>query len=221
DDFSSFSECVIKASEASDSYESASVIINMMLRQLQDPQRAISFLKNNESNLSEVAFYDLMSEIELYKEKYDKALELLERAYSLGLDYNNYILSRCFILIKSGKYAKVIDFVDEYKDTIDDEEFRSILIVNQEFSKKKLNKPTKDVVLRNLIGKKLGKGMNAACHSILGEIIAAQNAIDDSISKNRLNYGLYKTWVVLDETLLKKHNHTHSQSTMPSLNCVA
>ncbi|HGE6054523.1 TPA: SIR2 family protein, partial [Vibrio cholerae] len=122
---------------------------------------------------------------------------------------------------KSGKYAKVIDFVDEYKDTIDDEEPRSILIVNQEFSKKKLNKPTKDVVLRNLIGKKLGKGMNAACHSILGEIIAAQNAIDDSISKNRLNYGLYKTWVVLDETLLKKHNHTHSQSTMPSLNCVA
>lgn len=212
DDFEEFTNCVIKASKASDSYESATSIINMMLRQLENADLAKSFLKENESNLNEVVYFDLLSEVELFLGNFDKALEYLERSYSLGLDLENYITSKCFILVKSQKYKKVIEFVDQNKDLKLSDEHKSILLVNKEFSKKKLNMKTVDNILRNIIGQKFGKGMNAACHSILGELKQAQQAIDENIKNNRLNYGLHKTWIVLDNSLLEKHDHTISGS---------
>ncbi|MCS0388638.1 SIR2 family protein [Vibrio diabolicus] len=212
DDFKEFKDCVIKASKASDAYESAAAIVNMMLRQLDNPDLARSFLKENESELNEVVYFHLQSEVELFLGNFDLALDHLESSYSFGLTLENYITSKCFILVKSEKYKKVIDFVDENKDLNLSEEQKSILLVNKEFSKKQLNMGIKEVILRNIIGKKLGMGMNAACFSILGDLAAAQRAIDDNIKKDRLNYGLHKTWIVLDSSLLEKHDHTISGS---------
>lgn len=221
DDFEEFKKCVIQASKCSDSYKSASSIVNMFLRQFESAELAVEFINNNESNLSKVAFYDLMSEVNITIGNFDEALENLDLSYSFGLDYEDYISSKCFLLIKSRKYVKVVDFVDKHKDTIHGEEYKSILLVNKEYSNKMLDRDVKDIVLRNIIGKKFGKGTNAACYSILGDLVSAQRSVDDSIAKDRLNYGLLKTWVVLDESLLTKHDHTLSLVNVKPIDNVA
>lgn len=154
--------------------------------------------------LEDSLYYNIVSEICVYKGDYEAAIDALDKAYDSGLGFGKYLSSKSFCLLKAGDYERGVRLFKKYRDAVPKSENEAFFL-NGYFSAKKTNDSIyRDVDVRNIYNKTKDKGVEICGRCMLGETSKAQQLINKEISRNKMNYHRFKRWPILEGVSFEK-----------------
>ncbi|MDZ5515213.1 SIR2 family protein [Vibrio fluvialis] len=203
-DLVSFKKYIDFAAKSDDAAKFSTKIYTAISNILKDLDWSVDFINSVKKDITKQQYYSLMSDVELQKSNFDKAIEYKDKEYEAGLKMEEYLCEKSFILLVSGDYLQTRALCDSHSNVTFSPTNRAILTLNNEYANHKLNKGVNKAKVRNIVGQNLGENINIACFTLLGQepdairLIKQEAELDITLIEN------YCNWPIL--TLLNGFN---------------
>lgn len=165
-------------------------------------EKLLEILEGYKGRLADRFYFEVKHDLMLQMNDYNHAREYLEKSYQSGKTWLSYIQSLSYLFIKSGEYQKLLDFEEQYRDTLS-MECSDVFRVNYQFAAKSLGSNKYDeVYLRNLSAGKQHTSYRLGAFAVLGQRNEVKRLVSELISISYLNYFTFKTWPIIEDEIL-------------------
>lgn len=189
-----------------DSFEYVDTIIDYFLAFSSDYESADIFLEKVSEDIHKFRYHYVKSNILAEKLLYDDAIEHLQKSYTNGLSFVNYISRLTYLNLKAERYTKVINIVDTNIGFFIEQSDKDVLIINKELAHKKLNGKLSDkVTIRNVISRGITDHLIIAAECLLENDIAIKRLLKQIIDKDYFDLYHLSTWPVIPSKYFQVH----------------
>ncbi|WP_441257595.1 SIR2 family protein [Vibrio sp. Vf1514] len=218
-DLVNFKKYIDFAYTSDDAAKFSRKIFNSIAHVLKDLDWAIEFIGAVKKDITKQQYYSLMSDVELAKEKYDKAIEYKDKEHEAGLKLDKYLCDKSFILLVSGDYLRARALCESHSNVSFSPSSRAILTLHCEYANHMLGNNINKSKVRNLVGQNLGENINIACYTLLGQevdairLIKQEAEIDITLIENFVKWPILTLLTTIDLHDLSIHKSKTSSLT--------
>ncbi|CAM2820570.1 SIR2 family protein [Pseudoalteromonas distincta] len=194
-------QCLISLRSAishTESHQYASSILQLYLSISDDHVSAHKFLDRIDEKLENEKKHLLRSNIYEAEEKYDQAIQYLNKSREAGSSFSNYIIRYTYLLLKDKKFTRVKIAFEESIPSLEDQNDKDILTINKELAEKEISGKVRDkVAIRNIISRKPSQNLILAAECLLENDVTIKRLLNLIIEKDYSNLFYLSCWPVI------------------------
>ncbi|WP_213993915.1 SIR2 family protein [Sodalis sp. dw_96] len=199
----------VKSLDAKNFEECASKILEILMFDTIDEINCEKLLEKTKDAISEKTWLMLKWKYLVELGRYEDSYIILDKALSLGIEYQDYLVNLTYAYLREGAYQKVINLLNINRNDYEDIHSKNILIINKELANKSLNNKINKTALMNAIGIDNKSAVSVCAHIILNEEIPARRLIDDIINNDYSFYYTFKQWPAIPNSYLSKYENNY------------
>lgn len=196
-----------------DSYEYVNFILDTLCYPFDEISVAEDFLKSLYGTLEPRLYYRHYSSLKAFVKDFPAAIDMLDKALSEGLAYDDYLIAYSYTMLLSEKYDNAITFIERNYEHVKSQSNKDIMTINLAFSKKNKGLRYDDVAVRNVISRGLSDELVLCAEAILAKenSTVLKRLIKDKLDKDYLSFFAFKQWPVIPDDLLKPYEKDYHE----------
>ncbi|WP_158399820.1 SIR2 family protein [Cedecea neteri] len=201
-------DAVLKALECDDIYNWAQSCLDILIYGEPDLENGLRLLEKCKLDIKDSKYYLMLSQISVGRKDFEEASNLIDKALSSGLNYDDYLINKSYIHLHEDANQKVLNLLSEGISDLAPGSGKEALIINRELANKRVTSKINKVDVQNVIGRDKKGPASVAAHILLDEEVPARRLLDEIINNDFSYYYVFAGWPVIPNKYLDKYSST-------------
>lgn len=198
-------ETVLKALECDDVCNWTQSCLDILMYDKADFDNGLKLLEKCKPDIKDSQYYLMRSQISVERNGFEEAGNLIDKALSSGLNYDDYLINKTFIYLHEDANQKILNLLSQGLNDLAPGSGKEVLIINRELANKRATSKISKVDVQNVIGRDKKGPASVAAHILLDEEVPARRLLDEIINNDFSYYYTFKRWPVIPKKYLEKY----------------